>query len=297
MNFEYYRNFVEIVKAGSISEASRILFIAQPALSNQIKALETEYGTPLLKRGSRRLDLTDAGKFLFDKAVNICYLESAARKEINSCVQGQRGTLRLGLTHATPDPYFENLLLSFHNSYPGIQYDLSLNTSEKTAELLETGVLDIGFLRLNDEIAAYMNVLFSIPEKLMAYYTPDNPWIDPDIKSIDIAELKGVPIAAPFGLTKKLDSLCSKMQFSPYYLCIAATRGQAIMWSLNQTAVTLLICSPHTLFRGEGLCSCEVTVYGEPVTAQRAFVTYCKQPLSTPAKVFLDFSKNYYTDL
>ncbi len=297
MNFEYYRNFVEIVKAGSISEASRILFIAQPALSNQIKALEAEYGAPLLKRGSRRLDLTDAGKLLFDKAVNICYLETAARKEISSCVQGQRGTLRLGLTHATPDPYFEKLLLLFHNRYPGIQYELFLNTSTQTADLLRTGVLDIGFLRLNDEISDDMDILFSIPETLMAYYPPDNPWIDLEVESIDITELKGVPLAAPFGLTKKLDNLCSKMQFSPYYLCVAATRGQAIMWSLNRVAVTLLICSPHSLFREESLCSCKVTICGEPVTAERAFVTCYKQPLSSPARSFLNFSKNYHADM
>ena len=46
MNLEVYRNYVAIIDAGTISAASRELHIAQPALSNQLKALEAAYGTP-----------------------------------------------------------------------------------------------------------------------------------------------------------------------------------------------------------------------------------------------------------
>ena len=64
MNLAYYANYVTIVEEGSLTAASRKLRIAQPALSNQIKALETAYGARLFYRGARKLELTDAAKAL-----------------------------------------------------------------------------------------------------------------------------------------------------------------------------------------------------------------------------------------
>ena len=64
MNIQYYYNFVTIVESGSLTAAAEKLHIAQPALSNQIKALEQKYGTRLFYRGARKLELTDAGAIL-----------------------------------------------------------------------------------------------------------------------------------------------------------------------------------------------------------------------------------------
>lgn len=66
MDIEYYRNFIAIVEAGSILGASKKLSIAQPALSKQIKVMQRYFDTQLIiaKRGSHRIELTDAGKVL-----------------------------------------------------------------------------------------------------------------------------------------------------------------------------------------------------------------------------------------
>ena len=68
MNLSYYANYVTIVEEGSLTAASLKLRIAQPALSNQVKALEAAYGARLFYRGARRLELTDAGRILYQKA-------------------------------------------------------------------------------------------------------------------------------------------------------------------------------------------------------------------------------------
>lgn len=54
MDIEYYRNFIAIVEAGSISAAAKQIAIAQPALSNQLKVLQKRFGTQLLhvRRGA-----------------------------------------------------------------------------------------------------------------------------------------------------------------------------------------------------------------------------------------------------
>ena len=98
MNLQYYYNFVTIVEEGSLTAASRNLHIAQPALSNQIKAMEQKYGTRLFFRGARRLELTDAGMILYQQAKRMCEIEQAAKNEIASGFSGQKGTLRFGVT-------------------------------------------------------------------------------------------------------------------------------------------------------------------------------------------------------
>ena len=62
MDLQCYRNFIAIVEEGSLTAASQRLHIAQPALSNQLKAMEREYGASLLIRGARRVSLTDGGR-------------------------------------------------------------------------------------------------------------------------------------------------------------------------------------------------------------------------------------------
>ena len=114
MNLEFYRNFLSIVECGTLSATACALHVAQSALSNQVKQLEKEYGVPLFDRGARKMQLTDAGQILYEKARNMILLEDAARKELQSYAEGAAGVLRIGMTQAYPDAQMTQLLLSFH---------------------------------------------------------------------------------------------------------------------------------------------------------------------------------------
>ena len=104
MNLAYFANYVTIVEEGSLTAAARKLRIAQPALSNQIKALETTYGTRLFYRGARRLELTDAGRILYEKAKWMMAIETEARNEITSGFGGSviLETAKMGLEALDP---------------------------------------------------------------------------------------------------------------------------------------------------------------------------------------------------
>ncbi|MFC3085867.1 LysR family transcriptional regulator [Tabrizicola soli] len=62
----WIRVFVEVGRRGSLSEAARALHLTQPAVSYQIKRAEQEFGTPLIRRLHRGVELTDNGEALFD---------------------------------------------------------------------------------------------------------------------------------------------------------------------------------------------------------------------------------------
>lgn len=73
MDMEYYRNFIAIVEAGSLSAASKRVHVAQPALSNQLKLLQKKFGTQLvnIRRGVHNIELTNAGAAFFITKLNI----------------------------------------------------------------------------------------------------------------------------------------------------------------------------------------------------------------------------------
>ena len=118
MNLAYYANYVTIVEEGSLTAASRKLRIAQPALSNQIKALETAYGARLFYRGARKLELTDAGHILYEKAKRMIEVETEARNEILSGFGGAKGTLRIGITSSIENENMLGALVAFSDRYP-----------------------------------------------------------------------------------------------------------------------------------------------------------------------------------
>jgi DNA-binding transcriptional ArsR family regulator len=60
--------FCQVARLGSVSRAAEALFLSQPAVSLQLKALESHYGVPLLERVGRRLSLTRDGQALYDLA-------------------------------------------------------------------------------------------------------------------------------------------------------------------------------------------------------------------------------------
>jgi len=80
MDLRQLRYFTQIVESGSLSKASRQLFIAQPALSQQLSKLEAEVGKPLLNRSSRGVAPTDNGLALYHHArFMLRQLEQAVR--------------------------------------------------------------------------------------------------------------------------------------------------------------------------------------------------------------------------
>ena len=84
MNLRQLEYFVHVAELGSFSKAALVLGVAQPALSRQVRALETELRETLLLRDGRGVRLTDAGTRLFEHSVGILQMVSRAREDIGA---------------------------------------------------------------------------------------------------------------------------------------------------------------------------------------------------------------------
>ena len=143
------RYFVEIADSGSFSAAAERLFVAQSALSRQIKELESHLQTPLFERTARQPRLTAAGDAFYPRARNLLSELLKASDLATQVGQGQLGTLRL--SHSSTVPMSGALLQGISmwlERCPGVSMDIVKLSSEAQLEEIAEGRLDVGLLRL-----------------------------------------------------------------------------------------------------------------------------------------------------
>lgn len=141
--------FVEIADSGSFSAASERLFIAQSALSRQIKELEGELGTLLFERTARQPRLTPAGENFLPRARAMLTELAKASTAAREIGRGQRGQIRL--SHSSTVPMTGRLLAtlkSYLADQPGVNLEIAQQSSEAQLQELREQRLDVGLLRL-----------------------------------------------------------------------------------------------------------------------------------------------------
>jgi len=136
-NLALLEAFVSIAESGSISAAARRLKAQQPTLSRQLRALEKRCGTPLLRRNTHRMTLTEAGwRMLGDARAMLAFAEEAEQRMRNDQTE-LRGHLRLFATVDFGQFLFARLIASFMQRHPGITVELIY--SNRPVRMIEEG--------------------------------------------------------------------------------------------------------------------------------------------------------------
>lgn len=144
MDIRQLRYFLTIVEKENITAAARELHIAQPPLSQQLKLLEDELGVKLIERGSRRIQLTPAGKILKVRAEQIMELLDATVNEIKDFRGGVQGTLSIGTISSLGATLLPEHIQSFHEKFPNVDFQIWESDSYRMSELLNSGIVEIG---------------------------------------------------------------------------------------------------------------------------------------------------------
>lgn len=140
--------FVEVVKQGGMTNASKSLYIAQPTISKAIKDIEAEMAVPLFDRSKRNLVLTDAGKIFFNKCKEIIALYDNLPTEINSMYGLESGHINISMSAVMSMRKFIGILGEFHQLYPNITYNLIESGGKTTEHLILNDEVDIGVTTL-----------------------------------------------------------------------------------------------------------------------------------------------------
>jgi LysR family transcriptional regulator, transcription activator of glutamate synthase operon len=135
--------FDAIVREGGFTRAARRLHVAQPAISAQIKQLETELGVVLIQRGSRPVNLTQAGELFLTRAQRILGQVEEARAEMDELSSLVRGTVRIAATPVLGPVRLVDAMASFRRRYPGVGLTLRSGLVAELVGELDAGAVDV----------------------------------------------------------------------------------------------------------------------------------------------------------
>jgi len=148
MELRHIRSFLSIAGTLHFGRTAELIHLSQPALSLQIRALEEEVGVRLFERNRRKTTLTAAGAaFRDDAAAALSQLEQAIRRA-RLAANGKLGLLRIGFISTAGSELVADIVRQFRKSNPDVEFSLRNILTAEQVRMLETGALDIGFLRL-----------------------------------------------------------------------------------------------------------------------------------------------------
>jgi Transcriptional regulator len=287
MNLEYYRNFIEIADLGTLSAASGKLLVAQPALTKQVKNFEEEYGAQLFIRTARRMELTEAGRILYDKAKKMIAIEDSAYKEISACTSGAAGTLSIGLTPSFPDPFIDTTLAGFHSRCPDIEFDIREDTTPALLQMITEGIVEVGIVRPPGRLPISITEASSLPEHLLVIGKRGNVWMDPGQDTIDLKSLNEVPLSLPRGFAPVITDECLRRGFRPKLFSVSTSRYLTLFWARQGSSLALIPgSSPEKFASDELICR---RLKGKAFASSRSLVHSSEKNLSAPAAEFIGY--------
>lgn len=146
MTLEQLRIFLAVAENLHFSRAADSLYITQPAVSAAIQSLETEYKVKLFHRIGRRIEITEAGKFLDREAKIILDRVSLAERGLQELNNLQRGELKLGSSLTIGNYWLPVKISQFQSQYPDIVVNCTLANTEEICQGTSMGIFDLGLI-------------------------------------------------------------------------------------------------------------------------------------------------------
>lgn len=138
--------FKKVAEEKSFSKAAEDLFLSQPGVSLQIRNLENEFGTKLIYRSSKHLELTPAGEILYKKAIQIINLYTKTKEEINQIQGVVTGTLRIGASYTVGEYVLPELVSQTATKYPNLNISVTIANTEQIVQNLSQNRLDMALV-------------------------------------------------------------------------------------------------------------------------------------------------------
>lgn len=188
MKFTQVRSFHAVARAGSFTEAAKVLNVSQPTITEQVQDLEGTYNIQLFNRKHRKPRLTAIGRSLVEITQRLFGLVEETEGFLKSAGTLKAGHLRVS---AVLPFYVVNILTAFRNKYPGIKLSVSVGNSMANLQNLLNYETDVGVL--SDHQPDYR--LFTRTydsQSIVLIVNKDHPWAER--RGISLQELDGQPM-------------------------------------------------------------------------------------------------------
>ncbi|AEA64966.1 LysR family transcriptional regulator [Burkholderia gladioli] len=290
--------FVTTVEAGSVAEASRQLFIAQPSISNAIKGLEESFGVKLfIRHHAQGVSLTPSGTRFYRKAQEL--LRMAHEFEQNALADNDvvTGQIDIGCFETVAPLYLPQLIAGFRELYPGVNIRIRDGEQQELVQGLTAGTFDVAFL-YDHELDGTIETEPLMPAQKPYVLLPENHRFAGQ-SQVSLRDLSVEPMIL-------LDVQPSRTYFVSLFHALGLTPNivfgspsiEMVRGMVGQGfGFSLLVTRPHSecTYDGKKVVTIDIS---EPVARSGLVSARLKRgQLTKPAQLFVDFCRERLTEL
>ncbi len=232
LNFEFrhLRTFMVIAEELSFRKAAEVLHVAQPALSRQILQLEEALDCQLFDRQKRKIKLTAAGVYLYDKLPNLFNQIYEVSEHTQKIATGQSAILKIGYSSAAMSSFLPAIIREIQNNLQNCEFKFVENTSNELIRAVTKEQLDAAFILFRPKLPLLKTI--SIKADRMGIILPEDHELTRK-KKVSIKDLKDetlilFPRDTNPEMYDEIISYCQKAGFSPKAIIETAPRSTAI---------------------------------------------------------------------
>ncbi len=256
MELRTLRYFVVTAQELNITRAAEKLSMSQPPLSNQIKALEEEFGAKLFIRGKRHLQLTDEGALLYRRAIQILELADKTKTEFAALGEGISGTICLGLIEGRAPYLAARWIAGFHDEYPLVRYSLWNGSSDDVIDRLRKGLVDLALIAAPYD-TEHLTGIYVGSEPWVAIIPREHPLARTDSPEIPLSSLVGETLIVPSRKSRKeaIQHWFAEIGAEPQNLCETSNYIDAVALSEQNVGISIF---PQTTYTPNALAVSKV---------------------------------------
>ncbi len=256
MDIRQIKYFLAIAEEGSISRAAEKLYISQPPLSQQLKALEEELGVMLFERTTRSLEITEAGRTFRDRALQIVDLMNSTIKEVRDSVSEMQGSLSVGFVASSGAALLPHRIPDFNRKYPEVTFQVREGSTHRILDLLNNGIIEVGIVRTPFNLENYEYV--ELPGEGMVAIATERYLEGAKNKKLKLTELEGLPLVIDKRFEKLIIGACQHAGFIPKVLCEGEDSRSLLGWASSGMGVAVVPRSAGDLLPASGIVIREI---------------------------------------
>lgn len=225
MEFRQLEAFVATVDHRSFSAAAEALYLSQPTISSHIQALESELQTKLIRRTTKKFEITPEGQQLYEYAVALIRLQQKAVSELSNT--GIR-ELHIGASSVPGQCILPNVLAGYRETSPCVNFQITNADSLDIIQKVESGTLDLGLVGMRTESRHCIFEAFATDELVIA--APNTPYYREKYGTKFSLQLMKEPMimrTEQSGTKQEADRLLQQLGLSEQDLNIVASMNDA----------------------------------------------------------------------
>ncbi len=239
--------FLTVAETGSMSAASKQLFMAQPTLSQQMSALEKDLDIKLLERGSRGVSLTAAGEVLYEEAKRIRDQAQGTLARMRDLDKHAGSVLRIGSSMNQRELFMPEVISAFSQAYPDVNLVSITMPAQELPRAVAEGRIDVA-THWSSAIARELKCQWDVVRTFDVGICMSSSHRLAAQETVGLADLADETIVInSYGHFDATDAIRNEIMSSPYNITLADANDDEPMesYSLGRTLAITPIPYPY----------------------------------------------------